>query len=91
MRRLPPEQAKMGTNRLLLTKMKRIRMRKEMTRIPRRMVKTTIMMKMTTITTTMMTTMMTSIMTTITMVASCCPFLKFHSDEFSSNISSYNK
>jgi hypothetical protein len=90
-RKLPLQALKMGTNRLLLTKMKRIRMRKEMTRIPRRMEKMTIMMKMTTITTTMMTTMMTFTMTTITMVASCCPFLKFHSDEFSWNISSYNK
>ena len=82
-KRLPLKEVKMGTNRLLLPKMKRIRMRKEMTRMPRRMEKMTIIMKMTTITMTMTITTMTFTMTTTTMVASCCPFLRFHSDEFS--------
>ena len=82
-KRQPETKAKMGTKKLLIPKMKRIRMIKEMTRIARRMERMMTMMMMMTMTMTMMTTMMTFTTTTITMVESCCPFHRFHSDEFS--------
>jgi hypothetical protein len=86
--RRPPQQPKekMGTKRLLLAIMKRIRIKKEKIMKARRMEKMMKMMKMTMITMNMMTTMMTFTMTITTMtttVESCCPFLTLHSDEFS--------